>query len=71
MSQVTTIASFTLTAKPERAYLRPVIDRLTTIGKNLLSLQRQRDHLIASQYAGCSWGDATERRINADITKCN
>ena len=71
MSQVTSVAPFMLAAKPERGHLRPVIGRLSAVAEKLLSRQRQREHFIASRYAGCSWGDATERRINDDIAKCN
>ena len=71
MSQVTTIAPFTLAAKPDRGYSRPIISRLCSVAAKLFSRKRQTEHFIASHYTGCSWGDATERRINDDVAKCN
>lgn len=71
MSELTTVAPFTLPAKPKRRYLRTIIARSMALAENLFDRQREREQLILSRYAGCSWGDATERRINADIAKCN
>jgi len=71
MSQVTIVFPFTLAAKPEHGYLRRIVGRLRAVAEKLFSRQRQREQLIASHYAGCSWGDATERRINDEIGKLN
>jgi hypothetical protein len=43
---------------------------LTRMGGSLAAALRRRfrrDDVVAANYEGCSWGDATERRITSNI----
>ena len=71
MSNAITADSFALVGRSARRRLLFPFGQLLAIAKGLFDRRRHAENLIVSRYAGCSWGDMTERRLNDDLANSN